>query len=128
LVSGAHQQQLPSGSTGLDHVAAYANSLADALANQRAAAARTGEFTIRAPMAGLIWVRTVDNGQVISPETMLFQIGSREGVELQADVDEAYADALRPGMMARAGKGAVGLLKRVPLLGAALAAISIGHS
>jgi RND family efflux transporter MFP subunit len=53
-------------------------------------------------MAGLILVRTVDNGQVISPETMLFQIGSREGVELQADVDEAYADALRPGMMARA--------------------------
>lgn len=73
-----------------------------ASADRRAAAARTGEFTIRAPMSGIILVRNVDNGQVISPETTVFQIGSRDGVELQADVDEAYADGLRPGMAARA--------------------------
>jgi RND family efflux transporter MFP subunit len=76
--------------------------LAAAAADRRASAAQTGEFTIRAPMAGIILVRHIDNGQVISPETPLFQIGSREGVELQADVDEAYADALRKGMAARA--------------------------
>ncbi len=76
--------------------------LAAASADRRAAAARTGEFTIRSPMAGVILVRVVDPGQVISPDTALFQIGSRDGVELQADVDEAYADALRPGMAARA--------------------------
>ena len=81
--------------------AADAN-LAAASADQRAATARVGEFTIRAPMAGIILLRLVDTGQVISSQTTLFQIGSREGVELQADVDEAYADALRPGMSARA--------------------------
>jgi RND family efflux transporter MFP subunit len=75
---------------------------AAAAAERRAASAITGEFTIRAPMAGVVLVRPVDNGQVISPETTLFQLGSRDGVELQADVDEAYADALRPGMSARA--------------------------
>jgi len=77
-------------------------AVAAADADRRAFAAQTGEFTIRAPMAGIVLVRPIDNGQVISPETTLFQLGSRDGVELQADVDEAYADALRPGMSARA--------------------------
>lgn len=76
--------------------------LGAAAADRRAAAALTGEFTIRAPMAGVILVRPIDNGQVISSETTLFQLGSRDGLELQADVDEAFADALRPGMAARA--------------------------
>jgi RND family efflux transporter MFP subunit len=76
--------------------------LAAAAADRRAAAALTGEFTIRAPMAGVILVRPIDNGQVISSETTLFQLGSRDGLEMQADVDEAFADALRPGMAARA--------------------------
>jgi len=73
-----------------------------AAADRRAAAAITGEFTIRAPMAGVVLVRPIDNGQVVSPETTLFQLGSRDGVELHADVDEAYADKLRTGMSARA--------------------------
>ena len=77
-------------------------SLAAASATRRAAAARTGEFTIRAPMAGVVLVRPIDNGQVVSPETTLFQLGSGDAVELRADADEAYADALRPGMAARA--------------------------
>lgn len=76
--------------------------LAAASAERRAAAAQTGEFTIRAPMTGIVLVRPIDNGQVVSPETTLFQLGSRDGVELQADVDEAYADVLRPGMSVRA--------------------------
>jgi RND family efflux transporter MFP subunit len=76
--------------------------LAAASAERRAAAALAGEFTIRAPMTGIVLLRPIDNGQVISPETSLFQLGSRDGVELQADVDEAYADALRPGMSAHA--------------------------
>lgn len=76
--------------------------LAAAAAERRASAAKTGEFIIRAPMAGVVLVRPIDDGQVISPNTTLFQLGSRDGVELQADVDEAYADALRPGMSARA--------------------------
>jgi RND family efflux transporter MFP subunit len=71
-------------------------------AEHRAAAARSGEFVIRAPMAGIVLLRAVDAGQVISPATTLFQLGSMDGVELQAEVDETYADALRPGMLARA--------------------------
>jgi RND family efflux transporter MFP subunit len=76
--------------------------LAAAAATRRAAAARTGEFTIRAPMTGIVLVRPIDNGQVIAPDTTLFQLGSGARVELRAEADEAYADALRPGMAARA--------------------------
>lgn len=77
-------------------------ALAAAAAERRGASAQAGEFTIRAPMAGIILFRSVDPGQVISPETTLFELGSRGGVEVHAEVDEVYADALRPGMPARA--------------------------
>lgn len=77
-------------------------ALAAASATRRAAAARAGEFTIRAPMAGIVLVRPIDNGQLVSPETTLFQLGSGNAVELRAEADETYADALRPGMAARA--------------------------
>lgn len=77
-------------------------AVAAAVAQTRATAARTGEFTIRAPMTGIVLVRPIDNGQVVSAETTLFQLGSLQGVEIHADVDETYADALQPGMSARA--------------------------
>jgi RND family efflux transporter MFP subunit len=73
-----------------------------ATAERASIAARNSEFTIRAPMTGIILVRPIDNGQVISAETTLFQLGSVGRIELQADVDEAYADVLQPGMSARA--------------------------
>jgi RND family efflux transporter MFP subunit len=77
-------------------------ALEAATAERAAISARNNEFTIRAPMAGIVLVRPIDNGQVISAETTLFQLGSLGRIELQADVDEAYADVLQPGMSARA--------------------------
>jgi len=76
-------------------------TLAAATSNRRAASARLGEFTVRAPMAGIVLLRPVDNGQVVTPTTMLFQLGSVDEREIDAEVDEAYADDLRPGMAAR---------------------------
>jgi multidrug efflux pump subunit AcrA (membrane-fusion protein) len=76
--------------------------LAAATADRRAADARAGEFTILAPIPGLVLERPVDKGQFVSNQTTLFRLGSVEGTELHAEVDEIYADDLRPGMMARA--------------------------
>lgn len=76
--------------------------LAAASAERRAAIARAGEFIVRAPMSGVVLLRPIDNGQVVSSDTTLFKLGSVEGGELYADVDEIYADALKTGMMARA--------------------------
>ena len=77
-------------------------AVAAAQATARASAARSREFIVRAPMAGVILVRPIDSGQVVTPTTTLFELGSLEGFEILAEVDEAYADALRPGMEARA--------------------------
>ncbi|MDP2214113.1 efflux RND transporter periplasmic adaptor subunit [Phenylobacterium sp.] len=77
-------------------------AVAAAQATARASAARSREFVVRAPMAGIILVRPIDGGQVVTPTTTLFELGSLDGVEILAEVDEAYADALRPGMVARA--------------------------
>ncbi len=77
-------------------------ALTAALATRRAASERVDEFTIRAPVAAVVLFRPIDNGQLVSPETTLFQMGSTTAMELRAEADEAYADALRPGMEARA--------------------------
>jgi RND family efflux transporter MFP subunit len=81
--------------------AAEANVTA-ASASARASAERAREFTIRAPMDGVVLVRPVDSGQVVGAGETLFELGSSEGVEIRVEVEEAYADALRPGQNARA--------------------------
>ncbi len=81
--------------------AAEAN-VAAAVAAVRVSAERAREFTIRAPMSGVVLVRPIDNGQVVAAGETLFELGSSTGVEIHAEVEEAYADALRPGMAARA--------------------------
>ncbi|ESQ74175.1 hemolysin secretion protein D [Asticcacaulis sp. AC402] len=81
--------------------AAEAN-LAAAIADVKAAAERTREFTIRAPMDGTVLLRPIDNGQVVAAGETLFEVGSDAGTEIWAEVDETYADDLQPGMPARA--------------------------
>jgi RND family efflux transporter MFP subunit len=61
---------------------------------------RAEKFIIRAPIDGLILARPVDVGQVVSTETSLFDIGSIE-LEVEAEADEYYADAVQPGQTAR---------------------------
>jgi RND family efflux transporter MFP subunit len=73
-----------------------------ASASVRASAERAREFIIRAPMAGVVLVRPIDNGQVVAAGETLFELGSATGVEIRAEVEEAYADAIRPGQTARA--------------------------
>lgn len=80
--------------------AAEAN-VAAASASVRASTERAREFTIRAPMAGVVLVRPIDNGQVVGAGATLFELGSANGVEIRAEVEEAYADAIRPGQTAR---------------------------
>jgi RND family efflux transporter MFP subunit len=77
-------------------------NVAAASASVRASAERAREFTIRAPMAGVVLVRPIDNGQVVGAGETLFELGSATGVEIRAEVDEAYADTLRPGQTGRA--------------------------
>ena len=81
--------------------AAEAN-LAAANASVRASAERTREYTIRSPLNGVVLVRPIDSGKVVTVGETLFELGSNTGTEIQAEVEESYADAIRPGMLARA--------------------------
>lgn len=72
-----------------------------AAASYRAATARTREFVVTAPMAGIVLARPIDNGQVVTTTTTIFELGTVSGFEVEAEVDEAHADTLRPGMAAR---------------------------
>lgn len=82
-------------------------SLETAKANRKAAQAaiaqaeaRVGEYDVRAPMDGIILARLVDPGQVVGTTDIIFQIGSRGAIEIEAEVDEFYADELKVGMPA----------------------------
>ena len=59
--------------------------------------ARAREFEVRAPMAGTILFRPVDPGQVVSLSDTLFEMGSAGQIEIEAEVDEYFADAVKPG-------------------------------
>ena len=74
--------------------------LSAAQAAERQIEVRAEKFVIRAPIDGLILARPVDVGQVVSTETSLFDIGSFE-LEIEAEADEYYADAVQPGQIAR---------------------------
>ncbi len=65
------------------------------------AASRLEDFVLRAPMAGHILLRPIDPGQVVDVRTQIFEIVSAGAPEVETDVDEAVAGALRVGMNAR---------------------------
>ena len=69
-----------------------AASLEAARANAGQASARAREFNVYAPMTGTILARPVDPGQVVSLSSVIFEIGSAGPVEIEAEIDEVYAD------------------------------------
>jgi RND family efflux transporter MFP subunit len=71
-------------------VAAATLEAGRATAGQASAKAR--EFNVYAPMTGTILVRPVDSGQVVSVSSILFEMGSAGPVEIEAEIDEVYAD------------------------------------
>src|SRR5690606_36597497 len=56
-----------------------------AVATACAALARPREFTVTAPMAGLVLARPIDPGQMVTATTTLFELGSLTGVEIEAE-------------------------------------------
>jgi len=65
------------------------------------ARSRLEDFVIRAPIAGQIVLRPIDPGQVVDLRTQIFQLVSRTEPEVETDIDETVAGALRVGMRAR---------------------------
>lgn len=55
---------------------------------------------IRAPFSGVILDRPVDPGQVVGADTVIYRLADLSQPEISAEVDEAYAADLRPGVRA----------------------------
>jgi RND family efflux transporter MFP subunit len=65
------------------------------------AKSRLEDFIIRAPISGQIVLRPIDPGQVVDLRTQIFQLVSRTAPEVETEIDETVAGALRVGMTAR---------------------------
>lgn len=65
------------------------------------AKSRLEDFIIRAPMDGRIVFRSVDAGQVVTLTTQIFELVSLSPPEVETDVDETLAGAIKVGMGAR---------------------------
>ena len=69
-------------------------------ASQREAVAKLSDATIRAPVSGVVLSRPVDTGQVVSEQTIIYEIAPLADVEIEADVDEQFLGELRTGLRA----------------------------
>lgn len=59
------------------------------------------QYQIRAPFDGMVLVRAVDPGQVVSPSSVLFEFVDAAHLVAEASVDELYSADIRRGLAAR---------------------------
>lgn len=71
----------------------------EALVNE--SRSRLRDFTLVSPMDGYILSRPVDPGQNVTPQTVVFEISSGSGAEVEVDIDEQYLGELREGLLAQ---------------------------
>lgn len=62
---------------------------------------RLRDYTLRSPIDGYVLSRPVDPGQNVTPQTVLFEVATGAGAEVEVEVDEQYLGELRTGMVAR---------------------------
>lgn len=61
---------------------------------------RLEDNILRSPLSGVVLRRPVDNGQTVSPSTVIYEIATDAAPEIEAEVDEQYLPELKTGMTA----------------------------
>lgn len=56
------------------------------------------EFTVRAPMTGVVVSKSVDPGQLVDPQVELFEIADTSDLVVETDIDELYSAYVREGL------------------------------
>lgn len=79
----------------LDQARQELNRLA---ASRREAAVKVSDTSLISPVDGVVLARPVDPGQVVSLQTIIFEIAPLADVEVEAEVDEQYLAAINEGM------------------------------
>ncbi|WP_269532861.1 efflux RND transporter periplasmic adaptor subunit [Chitinimonas sp. BJYL2] len=76
-------------------------ALAASTAGTRETVAKQQETRILAPMDGIVLRRLADPGAIVDGRNGIMELASPHTQLLEADIDEAIADQLRPGMAAK---------------------------
>ena len=69
-------------------------------ATRREVAARLQESSLRAPVSGIVLARPVDPGQVVSAQSVIYEIAPLSDIEVEADIDEQYLAEIQEGQRA----------------------------
>jgi RND family efflux transporter MFP subunit len=69
-------------------------------ASRREVSAKLRDATIVSPVAGVVLARPVDQGQVVSAQSVIYEIAPLADVEVEADVDEQFLAEVREGLKA----------------------------
>ncbi len=69
-------------------------------ATRREAAIRITDSALYAPVDGVVLVRPVDQGQVVSTQSVIYEIAPLADMEIEAEVDEQYLGQISEGMPA----------------------------
>lgn len=69
-------------------------------ATRREVAARLQESRLLAPVTGVVLARPVDSGQVVSAQSIIYEIAPLSDVEIEADIDEQYLAEIKVGQRA----------------------------
>lgn len=64
------------------------------------AQSQLAQYTIAAPLSGVVLERNVDRGQLVDPQSELFTIADLSDLEVETDVDELYSSRIRAGLKA----------------------------
>jgi RND family efflux transporter MFP subunit len=69
-------------------------------ATRREASARLGDATLVAPVSGVVLARPIDVGQVVSTQSVIYEIAPLSGVEVETEIDERYLAEIKTGLPA----------------------------
>lgn len=61
---------------------------------------QVAQYTIRAPISGIVLTREVDEGQLVDTQTQLFVIADTSELVVETDVDEVYSSRVSAGLKA----------------------------
>lgn len=68
----------------------------EALVNE--SESRLRDFTLVSPIDGYVLARPVDPGQNVTPQTVLYEVATATGAEIEVEIDEQYLGELRAGL------------------------------
>lgn len=64
------------------------------------AVSRSRDFTLVSPIDGYVLTRPVDPGQNVTPQTVVYELATAVGADIEVEIDEQYLSELRVGLEA----------------------------